>query len=420
MAYCDSTKENVCSTDEDYNRSREVIFVDAVSFNLSSKSLSRRSKSALKTEGRKRSGEFLPQRNAKNRKLFRSYMDQPSGRLSSTDVEAGESCFCRDYFYNKFSKDPQHNVLLDPEGDDAFKKMELVRSQKRNKFYPMPNYIAQQTMDKTKRIRIMADVIEASYNVRVKPRTRHLAIRLVDRFASTYVLTEEHQQSIPWAAFSLAAKYFEPESISMAAYESWVDRETIVHMESFLLGTLDFRVDDLMPIHFAERFFIQVVTEVERRMLMKSNVSSRTVQRTTKKFNALLWYLLDLAMIDYECLQFAHTPRFIAAACVAVGCTITGRLNWPKDHLKVLRELDCPQFKIKPIVKRIYELPTTSIPIESRMYQKYNTEEHFYISSKIQAFYVRKRSAAIFSPRNQLYLQSIYSANPQVSVQQQE
>merc|ERR1719397_2240625 len=144
--------------------------------------------------------------------------------------------------------------------DDMYKeakKTEKFRLKQVEDFYPKADYLDEQNFSAEARLEAILDVIQICFSLGVQKHTFHLAIRLFDRYASVYALTKDHLKVLPWAAFSIAVKYIEVETISMGAYSRWgLKEEHVIHLERQLFQAVELRVDDLLPYHFAERFFL--------------------------------------------------------------------------------------------------------------------------------------------------------------------
>jgi len=251
-------------------------------------------------------------------------------------------------FDEKYNDDEFYMMRLQQDMYVEAKKKEMNRIESPTEFYPIEGYLEMQPNipDEESRIKALIDVIQVCFSLKMQKHTFHLAVRLFDRYASIYELKKDHLKVLPWACFSIAVKYVEVETVSMAAYSRWdVQEEHVIHLERQVFQTVELRVDDLLPYHFAERFFLLIVSEIEK----------TGKQTRAEKFHTLLWYLLDLAMLEYKMLKYAKMPSKVAAACVCLACTITQELEWSKNQTIILQLLDCSSEELEPIVKELTE-----------------------------------------------------------------
>jgi len=281
-------------------------------------------------------------------------------------------------FKEKYEDDECYMMRLQDDMYKESKKTESLRQKSPNDFYPQPNYLSKQPYDETNRLNALMDVVQLCFKLKVQKHTLHLAVRLFDRYASTYLLKDSVLKVLPWAAFSIAVKYIEVETISMGAYANWgVKEEYIIHLERQLFQAVSLRVDDLLPYHFAERFFLLIVSEMDK--------NKPNAKQTGEKFHAMLWYLLDLAILDYNLLKFAAHPSLIAAACVFVACDMTQELKWAKNHDKILDNLGCSLREVNPIAKELrLTLAKGELARKSGLSESYASAEKFRISVRLE------------------------------------
>lgn len=293
--------------------------------------------------------------------------------------------FCFTAFTEKYNNNEYYMMRLQEDMYEEAKKTEIMRQTKIRDYYPRSDYLDQQSYDEMARLDALIDVVAVCFKLKLKKHTFYLAIRLFDRYASTYELKDAHLKVLPWAAFSLAVKYIEVETVSMSAYSRWGVKEShVIHLERRLFETVELRVDDLLPYHFAERFFLMIVTEIEKRR----ETSKNSGRHTAEKFHTMLWYLLDLAVLDYKLLQFVALPSHIAAACVCLACHITQELDWANNQEKVLKVLGCTTAQVNPIVRLMKEtLRCGVLADKSGLFKTYATPEKFRISFRLNKFF---------------------------------
>jgi len=294
--------------------------------------------------------------------------------------------FCFTAFSEKYHDDEYYMMRLQDDMYREAKTTEEFRLKTPSEYYPKASYLEEQEFDEDARLDALLDVIGTCFQIGVQKHTFHLAIRLFDRYASTYAMRESHLKVLPWAAFSIAVKYIEVETVSMQAYSRWgLKEEHVIHLERQLFQAVEYRVDDLLPYHFAERFFLMVVTEIEKQK-----------SRTAAKFHCLLWYLLDLSIIEYKLLPYASVPSHIAAACVCLACTITQELDWPNNQKRILEILGCTTQDVFPIVEIMKEtIKNGDLPRKSGLLKRYSTEENYKISSRLAKFFGKPKKKGV-------------------------
>lgn len=281
-------------------------------------------------------------------------------------------------FTEKYHDDEYMMMRLQEDMYREAKKTESSRMKEATQFYPRADYLDEQNYNETDRLEALLDVIKICFHLKVQKHTFHLAIRLFDRYASTYELKDGHLKVLPWAAFSIAVKYIEVETVSMTAYSRWdVEEEHVIHLERQLFQAVDLRVDDLLPYHFAERFFLIIVSEVEKHR-----------KSTAEKLHTLLWYILDLAILDYSMLKYASVPSLVAAACVCVACGITHELDWVNNQEKILKGLGCTNEEVQPIAKHLKGiLKSGELAQDSGLLETYSSPEKHNIGIKLKKYF---------------------------------
>lgn len=90
------------------------------------------------------------------------------------------------------------------------------------------------------------------------PETLFLTVNLIDRFLSVHKLQAQDMRLLGIAALLIATKYEEiyPPGVKDFIYVSKnsVSREEILHMEMFILTTVEFDIQQTSPYRFLERF----------------------------------------------------------------------------------------------------------------------------------------------------------------------
>ncbi|XVF24351.1 hypothetical protein REPUB_Repub13aG0120400 [Reevesia pubescens] len=143
--------------------------------------------------------------------------------------------------------------------------------------------------------------------------TLFLTVNLIDRFLSLQTVVRKKLQLVGLVATLLACKYEEVSVpvvgdlilISDKAYF----RKEVLEMERLMLNTLQFNMSFPTPYVFMRRF-------------LKATPSD-------KKLELLSFFLIELALVEYEMLKFQ--PSVLAAAVIYTAqCSLYGLKQWSK------------------------------------------------------------------------------------------
>ncbi|XP_021906068.1 G2/mitotic-specific cyclin-1-like [Carica papaya] len=177
-----------------------------------------------------------------------------------------------------------------------------------------PDYMAQQ-MDINERMRaILIDwLIEVHYKFDLMRETLFLTVNLIDRFLSQQAVVRKKLQLVGLVAMLLACKY---EEVSVPVVEDLVlisdkayTRNEVLEMEKLMLNTLQFNMSYPTPYVFIKRFL--------------------KAAQSNKKREMMSFFLIELALLEYEMLKFP--PSLLAAAAVYTAqCSINGIREWSR------------------------------------------------------------------------------------------
>ncbi|XVF16012.1 hypothetical protein REPUB_Repub09cG0205300 [Reevesia pubescens] len=177
-----------------------------------------------------------------------------------------------------------------------------------------PNYMAQQSDINEKMRAILIDwLIEVHDKFDLMGETLFLTVNLIDRFLSLQTVVRRKLQLVGLVATLLACKYEEVSVpvvgdlilISDKAYS----RKEVLEMERLMLNTLQFNMSFPTPYVFMRRF-------------LKATQSD-------KKLELLSFFLIELALVEYEMLKFQ--PSVLAAAAIYTAqCSLYGLKQWSK------------------------------------------------------------------------------------------
>ncbi|TYI88728.1 hypothetical protein E1A91_D03G003000v1 [Gossypium mustelinum] len=177
-----------------------------------------------------------------------------------------------------------------------------------------PNYMDQQSDVNEKMRAILIDwLIEVHDKFDLMGETLFLTVNLIDRFLSQKTVMRKKLQLVGLVAMLLACKYEEVSVpivgdlilISDKAYS----RKEVLEMERLMLNTLQFNMSFPTPYVFMKRFL--------------------KAAQSDKKLELLSFFLIELALVEYEMLKFQ--PSLLAAAAIYTAqCSLNGYKQWSK------------------------------------------------------------------------------------------
>ncbi|GMI68251.1 Cyclin B2;1 [Hibiscus trionum] len=177
-----------------------------------------------------------------------------------------------------------------------------------------PNYMEQQPDINEKMRAILIDwLIEVHDKFDLMGETLFLTVNLIDRFLCQQTVVRKKLQLVGLVAMLLACKYEEVSVpvvgdlilISDKAYS----RKEVLEMEKLMLNTLQFNMSFPTPYVFMRRFL--------------------KAAQSDKKLEFLSFFLIELALVEYEMLKFQ--PSLLAAAAIYTAhCSLYGFKQWSK------------------------------------------------------------------------------------------
>ncbi|KAM7260308.1 hypothetical protein ACFE04_016049 [Oxalis oulophora] len=175
-----------------------------------------------------------------------------------------------------------------------------------------PNYMAQQFDINEKMRAILIDwLIEVHDKFDLMSETLFLTVNVIDRFLSQQNVARKKLQLVGLVAMLVACKYEEVSVpivgdlilISDKAY----NRKDILETEKLMLNTLQFNMSVPTPYVFMQRFL--------------------KAAQADKKLEMLSFFLIELALVEYEMLKFP--PSLLAASAIyAAQCSLYGFKQW--------------------------------------------------------------------------------------------
>ncbi|WCJ32797.1 Cyclin B2 2 [Euphorbia peplus] len=230
-----------------------------------------------------------------------------------------------------------------------------------------PDYMTQQD-DINERMRaILIDwLIEVHDKFDLMKETLFLTINLIDRFLSKQKVERKNLQLVGLVAMLLACKY---EEVSVPVVDDLIlisdkayTRKDILEMEKLMLSTLQFNMSFPTPYVFMLRFL-------------------KAAQCDTK-IEMLSFFLIELALVEYETLKFS--PSLLAASAIYTAqCTFYGFKQWSSTcewHTKYSQHqlLECSRMMVG------YHQKAGTGKVTG-VHRKYNSSKFGYTSSRFEA-----------------------------------
>ncbi|XP_021897570.1 G2/mitotic-specific cyclin-2-like isoform X2 [Carica papaya] len=277
-------------------------------------SSSREQKPPCPEEERRKLKQIIPSKNVEEQEMIPGFDHPIPMALEETDeydpmeeVEM-EDVIAEDHIMDIDSCDAKNPLAVVEYVDeiyDYYRKMESYSC-------VSPNYMAQQ-MDINERMRaILIDwLIEVHDKFDLMKETLFLTVNLIDRFLSEKAVVRKKLQLVGLVAMLLACKY---EEVSVPIVEDLVlisdkayTRNEVLDMEKLMLNTLQFNMSYPTPYVFIKRFL--------------------KAAQSNKKVEMLSFFLMEVALIEYEMLKFP--PSLLAAAAIYTAqCSINGFGQW--------------------------------------------------------------------------------------------
>lgn len=178
-------------------------------------------------------------------------------------------------------------------------------------------------------------LVEVADEYKLHTESLHLAVNYIDRFLSQMAVLRGKLQLVGAAAMFLAAKYEEiyPPDVGEFVYitDDTYTKKQVLRMEHLILKVLNFDVAVPTSVDFLKRY-------------LKSADAD-------KKTEHLAYYLCELALVEFDCIQ--HVPSKIAAAasCLA-SYTVSGKLM--DASMEHYMEYDINE--LMPVITRLHEI----------------------------------------------------------------
>ncbi|KAL1225535.1 Cyclin-B2-1 [Cardamine amara subsp. amara] len=234
---------------------------------------------------------------------------------------------------------------------------------KTERFSCVPVDYMMQQIDLNEKMRaILIDwLIEVHDKFDLMNETLFLTVNLIDRFLSKRTVMRKKLQLVGLVALLLACKY---EEVSVPIVEDLVlisdkayTRKDVLEMEKTMLSTLQFNISLPTQYPFLKRFL--------------------KAAQADKKCEILASFLIELAIVEYEMLQFP--PSLLAATSVYTAqCTLNGFKKWNSTcefHCYYSEDqlMECSR-KLVSLHQRAATGNLTGV------YRKYNTSKFGYIA----------------------------------------
>ncbi|XVF77036.1 hypothetical protein PTKIN_Ptkin14bG0007600 [Pterospermum kingtungense] len=177
-----------------------------------------------------------------------------------------------------------------------------------------PNHMPHQSDINEKMRAILIDwLIEVHDKYDLRGETLFLTVNLIDRFLSRQTVVRKKLQLVGLVAMLLAWKY---EEVSVPVVEDLIlvsdkaySRKEILEMERLMLNTLQFNMSLPTP-YVSMRGFLKAA-------------------QSDKKLELLSFFLIELALVEYEMLKYQ--PSLLAAAAIYTAqCSLYGFKQWSR------------------------------------------------------------------------------------------
>nr|CAB3228881.1 cyclin-A2 [Phallusia mammillata] len=205
---------------------------------------------------------------------------------------------------------------------------------------PKTNYMRKQ-QDITAGMRaILVDwLVEVADEYKLHTETTHLAINYIDRFLSQMAVLRGKLQLVGAAAMFLAAKFEEiyPPDVGEFVYitDDTYTKRQVLRMEHLILKVLNFDVAVPTSNQYLKRYLKAAGAD--------------------KKTEFLAQYLCELALVEFDCIQYLPSMMAASAVCLA-SYTVNGKV-WDEtmEHYMQYELQD-----LVPCIKRLSEIFTAA------------------------------------------------------------
>nr|XP_008357379.2 putative cyclin-A3-1 isoform X1 [Malus domestica] len=241
------------------------------------------------------------------------------------------------------SDDPQ---LCVPYARDIYEYLQKLEADENRR--PSPDYMTKIQKDVTANMRgILVDwLVEVAEEYKLLSDTLFLTVMYIDKFLSLNVLNRKRLQLLGVSSMLIASKYEEisPPHVEQFCYitDNTYDRGEVLKMEADILKSLNFNLGS-PTIKTLLRRFTRFAQESYKWSLQDPNL----------QLEFLGYYLAELSLLDYECVQFL--PSLVAASVTFLARFMIR----PKDHpwtLSLQRYSGYKPADLKQCVLIIYDL----------------------------------------------------------------
>eukprot|EP00914_Ancora_sagittata_P021588 GHVO01042784.1.p1 GENE.GHVO01042784.1~~GHVO01042784.1.p1 ORF type:complete len:411 (+),score=61.90 GHVO01042784.1:137-1369(+) len=208
-------------------------------------------------------------------------------------------------------------------------------------------------------------LVQVHMRFHLLPETLYLTIAIIDRFLQVQAVPKTKLQLVGVTAMLIASKYEEMYAPEVNDFVYITDeaytRNEIIRMEIVILKQLNFELGRPLPLHFLRRNSKAGQVDADRHTLAK--------------------YLMELTLVDYECVH--HMPSLIAAAALCLSI----RLLAPKtDDAQWTETLEYystyGQQRLEPIIQRIaYLVHRSGSGKQTAIKTKYSNDKFMRIST---------------------------------------
>mmetsp|Transcript_22596 Transcript_22596/g.57862 ORF Transcript_22596/g.57862 Transcript_22596/m.57862 type:complete len:372 (-) Transcript_22596:188-1303(-) len=194
---------------------------------------------------------------------------------------------------------------------DIYKYFHLVEPQ----FLPARSYMKNQTEITPWMRAVLVDwLVEVHLKFKLMPETLFLTINLIDRFLAAVPVRRKELQLVGVTGMFLASKYEEIWAPEVRDFVYICDkaysRKQILDMEKKMINTLAFKVSLPTSFHFFHRYIKAAEAEDKRLPLVVS-------------------YLVELALVEYDLLQYSYSEVAAAATVLGLRALQLGTSEWP-------------------------------------------------------------------------------------------
>ncbi len=237
--------------------------------------------------------------------------------------------------------------------------------QEENMNLPQCGYMRNQ-IDITEKMRgILIDwLVEVHLKYKLNPETLFLTVNIVDRFLSKNIIMRTRLQLVGVSAMLIASKYediFPPE---VADFEYISDKaftkKEIADMESQILNSLNFSLGISSTYRFIE--FYKIILNLYETIFY------------------LAWYLIELALIDYNMIKYR--PSQIAVSACFIASKICNRCNFDLASSTGYTEDDLKQC-CKDLLNLVHNAPNSNL---QSVYKKFSLSKYNSVSKEIANF----------------------------------